>query len=243
MSDDLPFSRYSEPYLNPFPDPHPKEPRPREEREAEKKEEFTPPFVPYSGGREEKKSPELSESSESQKSVETSSVPIIVPQAEEEFDEEFNEDVLKLGIKVVVFIVFVVAIGFLFWFFMKGEKPATEPFAPIVVEEKVISYTDDEGKVVEIIVPSGALKEDIKIEVKKIANGAVTNKYQFTPKGLKFLRPVTIKIPYKENGFKKGETPRDIKLEYQSAPGAQKYLLWYEVDGEAKKLITQVMGF
>lgn len=236
MSDDLPFSRYSEPYLNPFPDPHPKEPRPREEREAEKKEEFTPPFVPYM---EKPKTPKEPLPEAPPSALPSGDQSLTSPQ----FDEEFNEDVLKLGIKVVVFIVFVVAIGFLFWFFMGGEKPEAEPSAPAVVEEKVISYTDDEGRIVEIIVPEGALKEDVKIEIKKIASGAVTDKYQFTPKGLKFLRPVIVKIPYKEKGLKAGETPHDIKLEYQSAPGAEKYLLWYEVDEGAKKLVTQVMGF
>ena len=240
MSDDLPFSRYSEPYLDPFPPPQPEEPRPREEREAEKKEDFTPPFVPHMGKPEAQKGPPPEALPSALPSEDQ---PFTPPQFEEKFEEEFNEDVLKLGIKVVVFTVFVVAIGFLFWFFMNGGKPATEPSAPVVSEEKVISYTDDEGRIVEIIVPLGALKEDVKIEVEKIANGAVTDKYQFTPKGLKFLRPVTVKIPYKENGLKKGETPHDIKLEYQSAPGDQKYLLWYEVDESAKKLVTQVMGF
>lgn len=240
MSDDLPFSRYSEPYLNPFPDPHPKEPRPREEREAEKKEEFTPPFVPYMEKLKTPKEP-LPEALPS--ALPSGDQLLTSPQPEEKFDEEFNEDVFKLGIKIVVFTALVIAVGFLLWFLMKGEKPEAGTSAPVIVEEKVISYTDDEGKIVEIIVPKGALKEDVKIEIEKIANGAVTDKYQFRPKGLKFLRPVIIKIPYKENGLGKGETPHDIKLEYQSAPGAQKYLLWYEVDEGAKKLITQVMGF
>lgn len=243
MSDDLPFSRYSEPYLNPFPDPHPEEPRPREEREAEKKGDFTPPFVPSRLAGEK---PEASQSQEplQETATQTPQVTYAVqsPQAEEKFDEEFNEDVFKLGVKIVVFAALVIAVGFLFWFFMKDERSEPEPFVPVTTE-KTISYTDDEGKIVEIIVPEGALKEDVKIEIEKIAKGAVTNKYQFTPKGLKFLRPVIVKIPYKENGLKKGETPHDIKLEYQARPGDQKYLLWYEVDENAKKLVTQVMGF
>lgn len=256
MSDDLPFSRYSEPYLNPFPEPRPEEPRSREEREAEKKEEFTPPFVPYSGGKGEKKSPELSESSESQQSAEIPSVPIIVPQAKEEFDEEFNRDVFKLGVKIVIFTALVIVVGFLFWFLMKDKEPAQiipgeNVGAEIGESSNLISaskggqifYKDKDGQILEIVIPEEALEKDTFISVMQISKGAVTNRYQFAPKGLKFLKPVIVKIPYKEKGLKTGETPYDIKLEYQSAPGAQKYLLWYEVDEEAKKLVTQVMGF
>ena len=134
MSDDLPFSRYSEPYLDPFPPPQPEEPRPREEREAEKKEDFTPPFCAAYGKAGSSKRVPPPEALPS--ALPSEDQPFTPPQFEEKFEEEFNEDVLKLGIKVVVFTVFVVAIGFLFWFFMNGGKPATEPSAPVVSEEK-----------------------------------------------------------------------------------------------------------
>lgn len=245
MSDDTPFSRYGDPYLNPFPDPYPEDPKPKEEREkkaAPQKESFSPPLVP------QPKAPE-------QSSV-PSSEPAIATQPEEEFDEDFNKDILKLVVKIVIFAGLVVAAGFLFWFLMREKTP--EPVKPeenagIEIGESVnlisaeqggtVLYQDSDGQILEIIVLAGALEKDEEISVAQIAKGSVTNRYQFSPKGLKFLRPVTVKIPYKKNGLKIGETPYDIKLEYQSQAGAQKYLLWYEVDEEAKKLITQVMGF
>lgn len=232
MTDDAPFSRYSEPFLNPFPDPYPPDPKPKEvEQRAAVQETFSPPLVPQA----------------------------VPPDFEpDEFEQEFDKNIFKLVLKIIVFIAAVIAAGFLIWFFAKTEPLPSEPIAPaenigaeigettnLIIASKggQISYQDEDSQILEIIIPAGALNEDKEISVMQIAKGSVTNRYQFVPKGLKFLKPVTVKIPYKENGLKMGETPYDIKLEYQSAPGAEKYLLWYEVDGTEKKLVTQVMGF
>ncbi|MBI4994599.1 hypothetical protein HZC21_03075 [Candidatus Peregrinibacteria bacterium] len=231
MTDDAPFSRYSEPHLNPFPDPGPPEPKPS----------FVPPLVPYAGIEEKKLEAE-------------------------KFEQEFDKDIFKLVFKIVIFIILVIAGSFLIWHFTK--KVPSEPLPETLqngasnvletsngaeigesvnlisaIQGGLISYADEDGQILEIIIPAGALKEDTKISVRQISKGFVTNRYQFAPKGLKFLFPATVKIPYKENGLKKGETPYDIKLEYQAEPGRQKYLLWYEADEAAKKLKTQVMGF
>ena len=59
---------------------------------------------------------------------------------------------------------------------------------------------------------AGALKEDTQIFITKIADGPVTDLYKIEPEGLKFLKPITLEIPYKESGLKYNETPEDIDL-------------------------------
>lgn len=227
MTDDAPFSRYSEPFLNPFPDPYPPDPKSKEEQKQQPApESFSPPLVPQA--------------------------PATDFEADE-FEQEFDKNIFKLILKIIIFAAVVIVAGFLIWFFVKTEPaPSPEPAVPVEnigaeIGESTnlinaskggqISYQDEDGQILEIIIPEGALEKDVEISVMQILKGSVTNRYQFAPKGLKFLKPVIVKIPYK------GENPHDIKLEYQSAPGAEKYLLWYEVDEKEKKLVTQVMGF
>lgn len=206
MSDDAPFSRYGDPYL-------------------------------------EGPKPPAEQPTATQKFVEESKINMD--------EEESDGSIVKLVVVgIIVFLFLLLAGGGAFYFFKdnNGDDNSGGVFQPgenqsVDNKDEIFVYKNEDGSTVEVIVPLGALKEKAKIEIKKIANGAVTDKYQFAPKGLKFLRPAIVKIPYKENGLRKGETPHDIKLEYQAQAGAQKYLLWYEVDESAKKLITQVMGF
>lgn len=89
-----------------------------------------------------------------------------------------------------------------------------------------------------ITIPAGALSQDTKLEILKVENGEVTDLYELKPTGLKFAKPVTIEIPYKQSG-----SPYHIILEYWKDEGEKKRALKYTVDKKEKKLRTLVKEF
>lgn len=88
----------------------------------------------------------------------------------------------------------------------------------------------------QVHVPAGALQKNKRIEIERVTQGPVTDQFHLKPDGTKFLKPVTVAIPYK------GE-PEDILLEYWFTSGGRKQLLKYEVDASVKKLRTKIMQF
>lgn len=143
-------------------------------------------------------------------------------------------------VAIVVFILLVLAaVGFSY----RKKNPQNpivdndEPTIGISAKNggKIVTF---DGAVVTI--PAGALKEDTQIFITKIADGPVTDLYKIEPEGLKFLKPITLEIPYKESGLKYNETPNDIDLKYWLLDGDPRTLLSYEVNEEKKLLKAQV---
>lgn len=86
-----------------------------------------------------------------------------------------------------------------------------------------------------VIIPPGALTSDMEIFIKRIAEGvagAATDLYFLEPHGYKFLKPVTIIIPYKKN---------PSRLKY-TQNGNKKYLP-FTIDKVAKTIHVAVMEF
>lgn len=143
-------------------------------------------------------------------------------------------------VAIVVFILLVLAaVGFSYRN-KKANNPIVDDGVPTVgiSAEKGGKIVTFDGAVVTI--PAGALKEDTQIFITKIADGPITDLYKIEPEGLKFLKPVTLEIPYKESGLKYNETPEDINLEYWLTVGSSRTLLSYEVNEEKKLLKAEV---
>lgn len=107
----------------------------------------------------------------------------------------------------------------------------------------IVSRQAADGQQAQVIIPSGALSTDTRIEIEKVAEGSLTDLYHLKPDGLRFLRPVTIVIPYKESGLRPGQSPTAIQLKYWFAGDARKRFLSFAVDTENKTLRAQVLEF
>lgn len=164
-------------------------------------------------------------------------------------------------IVVIIFVVLVLA-GVGVWYYLK-KKPNFFNKIPPPEDKKIgqeikkkdpnlvsakeggkVLFKDHLGREVEVIVPAFALPKDTKIEIERVSAGEVTDLYHFKPDGLKFLKPVTLVIPYKESGLREGETPYDIDLEYwfKEKYGTRK-MLNFTVDKVTKTLRAQVREF
>jgi hypothetical protein len=169
---------------------------------------------------------------------------------------EHQEEQAEQSALAMVFVIGIILglAGFGMWRFLGGlpsDNRLTIPSVPLSAElqkDPNIILAAVGGTVVspygvEIYVPAGALSKDKKIEIERVASGAVTDLYRLKPEGLKFLKPVAVAIPYKKGGLKSGEEPKDILLEYWFIAGDRKQSLKYEVDASIKKLRTTVTQF
>ncbi|GEM_PF-4972011 len=168
-----------------------------------------------------------------------------------EFEKQEQEVQQSACAMIVVIAVIVGLLGFGGWYYL-GNFPRDKTLIPPLSSEErkdanlIVAATG--GKVVspygvEVVVPPGALVKDKRIEIERVAIGDITDMYRLKPEGLKFSKPVTVAIPYKESGLKSWETPEDIILEYWFTEGDRKRSLGYEVDESVKKLKTRVTQF
>lgn len=144
-------------------------------------------------------------------------------------------------VTLIISAVFLI-VAFGIWYFSKNN------FGSLAEVKSEMITAKDGGKVVfenaKIIVPPGALEQDTKIEIEKVKEGEITDLFYFKPHGLKFLKPVMVVIPYKEDDLKEGQSPHDIKLKYWlGEQEGEESLLNYTVDTEAKTLNAQVTQF
>lgn len=167
-----------------------------------------------------------------------------------EFERQEQEVQQNACAIIVVIAVIVGLFGFGVWYYLSETRDGTSipPLSSEQQKDPNLIVAALGGKIVstygvEVTVPPGALANDKKIEIERVAIGDVTDLFRLKPEGLKFLKPVTVAIPYKERGLESWETPEDILLEYWFAAGDRKRLLNYEVDESAKKLRTTVTQF
>ncbi len=191
-------------------------------------------------------------STESQESLTTPAAALRDTVSEAVEFERQEQEVQQSACAIIVVIAVIVGLlGFGVWYYL-GYSPAEKNGAgPLSSEERkdpnlIVAALG--GKIVspygvEVVVPPGALAKDKKIEIERVAIGDVTDLFRLKPEGLKFLKPVTVAIPYKESGLKSREEPEDILLEYWFTAGDRKRLLQYEVDESAKKLRAAVTQF
>jgi len=129
--------------------------------------------------------------------------------------------------------------GFGIWhFFLRerqgsGEIPQEESDANLIVAAFGGKILTPEGA--SLFVPPGALLQDTRLEISKVSDGDATDLFELKPLGQKFLKPVTVEIPYKKSG--------PIILEYWREEGEKKRVLQYTMDRKEKKLRTQVREF
>lgn len=93
-----------------------------------------------------------------------------------------------------------------------------------------------------IIIPPAALAEDTIIEIVRAEEGEITDRFELKPSGLKFLKPVTVVIPYKPDGLKTYETPRNINLKYWKNNEPKQSLI-FTINEDAKTLSTKISAF
>lgn len=174
--------------------------------------------------------------------------------------EEDGAEKSACAVVIIILVVLILA-GVGIWYYLTRRTPGVPPSkAPPKQEETseepedtgliraakggTVVYKDSFGREAKIIVPAGALTRDTKIEIEWVASGRVTDLYHLKPDGLKFLKPVTVAIPYKESGLAEEETPYDIDLEYwQKGAYEDKELLDFRVDKTEKMLSTAVRSF
>lgn len=144
--------------------------------------------------------------------------------------------------------VFLVSGGIALYYILSGSGDgAAQGDAVVQPEQPENLIIAEQGGRVEadgasIIIPSGALAADTIIEIVRAEAGEVTDRFELKPSGLKFLKPVTVVIPYKPAGLKAGETPRDINLKYWKNDEPQQSLI-YTIDEDAKTLSTKILAF
>ncbi|MBI2638642.1 hypothetical protein HYW83_03570 [Candidatus Peregrinibacteria bacterium] len=168
-----------------------------------------------------------------------------------EFERQEQEVQQSACAIIVVIAVIVGLFGFGIWYYFgysPAEKNGASPLSSEETKDPNFILAAVGGKIVspygmEVTVPPGALAKDKKIEIERVAIGDVTDLFWLKPEGLKFLKPVTVAIPYKERGLKSWEEPGDISLQYWFTAGDRKRSLRYEVDESAKKLKTTVTQF
>lgn len=241
MADDFPF--ISDPFSNPYPE---------EPKEKEFPKPVPPPLPPEVGSGGTGDSDYLVNSDpnfeKSGSSAETN-----LGDAGTILQDFENADELAgwrkifgiVGGLVVVFVIMIVGVGYYF----AKDAPAAEGCDNMLSAEcnKNLVSAKDGGRVIsefdmEVIVPPGALEKDTEIKIEKTASGEVTDQFRLLPEGLRFLKPVTLAIPYKESGLK-GQSPDKIMLNYWSDPTIQNGFatsLLFVVDKENKKLITEI---
>jgi hypothetical protein len=154
--------------------------------------------------------------------------------------------------KFIVGIVVLLAIlGGAIWFFLRDDKPNNEPPTLTGKNDKIVSQvisaknggtlTNKYGG--KVIIPPGALSKDTEISMTLVDQGTVTDMYHLEPDGLKFLRPVTVVLPFKTEGLKKGQTAANIKIEFWNAEQKQKRPLPYRVDWKEHNLRVRMYNF
>lgn len=195
------------------------------------------------------------------RSIEEKTTPPDSGSALADFEDDSDEaDFRKIGLivggLVVLFVVMIVGVGYYFAHDIK-ETDATQNLEVTsdaggekqVFTRNLVSAKDG-GRVVseygaEVVVPAGALAQDTEIKIERVALGEVTDLFHLLPDGLRFLKPVTLKIPYKKDALK-SQSLATIILGYWSVPGEGNTFsksLDYEVDGENGKLLTEVIEF
>lgn len=134
---------------------------------------------------------------------------------------------------VAISIAVIVMAGFITQHVMLREpKPIPESNSSTGSPNFIIATRGGEaiGDGARVIIPPYALREDTLIEIERIPTGGVTDLYHIKPDGLKFLRPVTLIIPYDEGELAAGESADEIQLEWWSPKTAHKSKLPFTVD-------------
>lgn len=176
-------------------------------------------------------------------------------------DDETSAEKSACIIVVVIFIVLALA-GFGIWYYLKhratpvGKTPPPQPGTTTAQQNEKkdpnlisaseggsVFYIDPQGNKAAVIIPPFALTKDTKIEIERVSAGSVTDLYHLKPDGLKFLKPVTVVIPYKESGLAGSQTPNDIDLEYWFKKKYGKQMIDFTVDLQAHTLSAKVMEF
>lgn len=240
MSNDYPFSPYPDPFspLAPTPAPSPEPPRAQpaawpaqqpQARQASEPAQFpsaAPPIQTFSTH-----TPPVTK-------ADTAEPPATFS------DEDTNDEAAqKTALAIVAgVLVILILIGFGIWYFLrdKGENEAPQtPSSPAEQDANFILAAAG-GKIITpegaaLIIPAGAFAEDTKLEISKVREGDVTDLFELKPLGQKFLKPVTVEIPYKKSG--------PIILEYWKEEGGKRRELEYVRDEKEKKLRTEVKEF
>lgn len=234
MSNDYPFSPYPDPFspLAPTPAPSPEPPRAQpaawpaqqpQARQASEPAQFpsaAPPIQTFSTH-----TPPVTK-------ADTAEPPATFSD-EDTNDEAAQKTALAIVAGVLILLMFV---GFGVWYFLR------EPTVPQPTEEQnanlILAATG--GKIITpegaaLVIPPGAFAEDTKLEISKVREGDVTDLFELKPLGQKFLKPVTVEIPYKKSG--------PIILEYWKEEGGKRRELEYVRDEKEKKLRTEVKEF
>lgn len=180
-------------------------------------------------------------------------------------EEDEKPSAAKIAGTLVVLFVLIFG-GYFLWQLLQQKETQLPPVvdnettdelpdsADVIQKEKKFFRSSEGGRLVllalltgsadaEVIIPPGALREDVEIEIERVKKGTVTDLYHFKPEGLKFLIPVTVVIPYKESGLAPGQTPHDIKLGFWLKNPNVKRFLSFTVDTLAKTIRAQVSEF
>jgi hypothetical protein len=165
----------------------------------------------------------------------------VSPAFSESDDEEDIAKKTALTIVAGVLVVLLLA-GFGGWYFFLRDKeeneippppPQEESDANLIVAAIGGKILTPEGAA--LLIPAGALSQDTRLEILKVRDGEATDLFELKPLGQKFLKPVTVEIPYKKSG--------SIILEYWKEEGGKKRALKYTVNRKEMKLKTQVNEF
>ncbi|MFA6521907.1 MAG: hypothetical protein WCT53_06025 [Candidatus Gracilibacteria bacterium] len=231
---------------DPFPSPYSEEPTPKEEiGKSQPKKTINDKELWKQFGEEKEDDVDVVEAPYEEEKIDETA---IYKKDSPMEDFEVSGAVKKACIVTLVVSGIFLVVAFGIWYFSKNNFGTlwNNIVGAEIKSEMIIAK--DGGKVsfegAEVIIPADALAEDTKIEIEKVKEGTVTDLFYFKPHGLKFLKPVTVVIPYKESGLKEGETPYNIKLNYWlGEQEGEESMLNYSVDTEAKTLSAQVIQF
>lgn len=211
MSNDYPFSPYPDPFSPLTPEPPQAQQQPvswsAQQQQPAQPTEHAPAWPPPA----QEPAPQFSP-------------------PEDTGDEAIQKTALAIVAGVLVLLILV---GFGVWYFLrdKGEAPTSD--SNLILASTGGKITTPEGAV--LIIPPGALSQDTRLEISKVRDGDVTDLFELKPLGQKFLKPVTVEIPYKKSG--------PIILEYWKEEGGERRDLKFIRNEKRKKLRTEVAEF
>lgn len=150
-----------------------------------------------------------------------------------------------LGVLVVI-----VLVGLGIGFFVIGVKDGAQEKTP-PKEDTAAAATNSkrlrkgEGATLktadgaELIIPEGALGKDADIAITRVSGGYLTDLYKLTPDYFVFLKPVTVRIPYRKNVL---EEAISVYLNVWNDSESKKSVA-YKIDRVSEKLETALMEF
>ncbi len=201
--------------------------------------------------------------------TESSFIKNVYEEPEERIAAQDDEDETAAGngawITVLLAFLALVVLGVGVWKFVKKQEvPAKLPPPTVVVANKVprvapaLKHVEKyinaaEGGTIslgqfQVVIPADALENNTVISLELVAKAdfskfETTDFFRMLPEGLKFIKPVTVKVPYYEEGLRVGSTIKQSALWFWHEGKIPRKSLAFRIYRFTKRLGAEVVKF